>query len=1014
MDSAPPSEGAGNTNSHAIGNQVITHKPVPDWVKATLRPLNLHTPCSVPFPHISIPHQVLAGRLRLFVDNWKKLTQDLWVLNTIQGYKIPFSMDPYQKGIPESVVSKEEDVYISQEIQSLLDKGAVIPAPYHPGNFFSTVFTVPKRGGERRPIINLKCLNRFVPHVHFKMEGIQSLRDIIPPGDFMIKIDLKDAYFSIPIHPPHQKFLSFRWKHKTFQFTCLPFGLSSAPRTFTKVMKPVIAYLRSLGIRMVVYLDDMLILAQTKEELLRWRSIVLDLLENLGFLINYVKSELEPTQSLVFLGFLINTVCMQIKLPKDKVSQAIQEAQNLLQSQQASARQLAHLIGVFSSTLPAILPAPLNYRGLQLLKHQALKKGGYDVILPLTQEAKDDLDSESESGKRATSGERPTVPPDTVRCITDGLGGSMRGGADRWPLDSRREITAHKLPGAIGSHICSSSLCQRQTEFGNPHRNGQLHSSGICQSYGGNKVTKAVLLDKGSLELVPSATPVRSCIPHSREAECRSGLPVEVNCGPPRLEAGYNSISSNQFSLGPPRDRLVCVQDYQTAATVLQLEARPTSRGGGCIQAGVDRVHGLCKPSMGPDRSLCSIHPSAGCNDSTNHSIMARSAMVPDSVPSITGQSKVASFVPRPSNQPSGSQDSSPRESQSTGRMVHLRKSYQGAGISEEASSLLLASWRSSTTKNYNSSWRVWEQWCIQSGANPISPTLSDILNFLAYQFHQGKQYRSLNCYRSALSSVLAPIDGFDIGRHPLVCRILKGVFQLRPPKAKYTAFWSVEQILNHLASWGDNQSLPLQKLTWKLAMLLALCSASRTSDLTKLSVRHRIFSRDKVTFYPTGLAKQSSADRLPTPIEFQSFSDHLLCPVECLQRYEAVTTSFRMKSCQEQLFLSINKPHSPVVSSSIARWLKLVLTSAGIDTSIFSAHSTRGASTSAASLAGVTTQQILSTADWSTAKVFKTFYFRDGQVQSPRHGFDLSVLSASKSRCDKEPEPSEVQSLNG
>ena len=236
----------------------------------------------------------------------------------------------------------------------------------------------------------------------------------------------------------------------------------------------------------------------------------------------------------------------------------------------------------------------------------------------------------------------------------------------------------------------------------------------------------------------------------------------------------------------------------------------------------------------------------------------------------------------------------------------------------------------------------------------------------------------------------------------------------MRPPKAKYTAFWSVERVLNHLASWGDNQSLPLQKLTWKLAMLLAICSASRTSDLTKLSVSHRFFSSGKVTFYPTGLAKQSSPDNLPTPIEFHAFSDNLLCSVKCLQRYEAVTTSFRVKSEQEQLFLSINKPHSLVVSSSIARWLKSVLASSGVDISIFSAHSTRGASTSTASLAGVITQQILSTADWSTANVFKKFYFRDRQVQSPCQGFDLSVLSASKSRCDKEPEPSEVQSLNG
>ena len=620
------------------------------------------------------------------------------------------------------------------------------------------------------------------------------------------------------------------------------------------------------------------------------------------------------------------------------------------------------------------------------------------------------VDSESESGKWTTPGERSTIPPDRDRCISDGLGGSMPGGADRGSLDGRGESTPHKLSGAAGSYICDSSLCQGQTRPGSPCVHGQHHGCSICQSYGRNEVIEALRHDKEPVGLVSSATFNHSCIPYPREAECGSRPTIKVNCGPSRLDAGSNDIPSDQFSLGSSTGGLVCIQDYQAASTFFQLETRPTSRGSGCIQADMDRVYGICEPSMGANWSLCTVHPSAGCNDSANHPIMARSAMVPNSVSSLTGQSEATSSVPRPANEPSGSQNSTSKKSQSVGRMVHLRQSYQSAGISDEATALLLASWRGSTTKNYNSSWRVWEQWCIQSSTNPISPSLSDILNFIAFQFHQGKQYRSLNCYRSALSSVLAPIEGFDIGRHPLVCRILKGAFQLRPPKAKYTTFWSVEQVLSHLASWGDNQSLPLQKLTWKLAMLLALCSASRTSDLTKLSISHRVFSNGKVIFYPTGLAKQSSPDNLPTPIEFHAFPDNLLCPVECLQRYEAITISFRVKSEQQQLFLSIKKPHSPVVSSSVARWLKSVLASSGIDTSIFSAHSTRGASTSAASLAGVTTQQILSTADWSTANVFKKFYFRDRQVQSPRQGFNLSVLSASKSRCDKEPEPSDMQ----
>ena len=125
----------------------------------------------------------------------------------------------------------------------------------------------------------------------------------------MIKLDLKDAYFSIPVHSSHQSLLSLMWEEKTYSLASL-LGLNfECPSHIHEGDEAVIAYLRSLGIHFIIYLDDMLILAQTREELVKWRSIVLDCLENLGFLVNYMyeKSELEPTHSLVFLGFLINT-----------------------------------------------------------------------------------------------------------------------------------------------------------------------------------------------------------------------------------------------------------------------------------------------------------------------------------------------------------------------------------------------------------------------------------------------------------------------------------------------------------------------------------------------------------------------------------------------------------------------------------------------------------------------------------------------------------------------------------
>ena len=105
----------------------------------------------------------------------------------------------------------------------------------------------------------LKPLNFFVQKYHFKMENIYSTINYVSPGDYMVSLDFKDAYFSVPIHPLDWKLLRFFWKGQRFEFTCLPFGYSLAPTVFTKILKPFAATWRSEGIRISIYIDDILI-----------------------------------------------------------------------------------------------------------------------------------------------------------------------------------------------------------------------------------------------------------------------------------------------------------------------------------------------------------------------------------------------------------------------------------------------------------------------------------------------------------------------------------------------------------------------------------------------------------------------------------------------------------------------------------------------------------------------------------------------------------------------------------
>ena len=121
------------------------------------------------------------------------------------------------------------------------------------------------------------------------MEGLQVVKSLIQQGDFMMNFDLKDAYYALPIHHSHRNYLRFVYQARTCEFQCLPFGLSSALQAFTKRLKPALAVLRSMGIRVVIYIDDMLLLYQHGKVLQKIFAQVVDLVEKLDFLVKKEK-----------------------------------------------------------------------------------------------------------------------------------------------------------------------------------------------------------------------------------------------------------------------------------------------------------------------------------------------------------------------------------------------------------------------------------------------------------------------------------------------------------------------------------------------------------------------------------------------------------------------------------------------------------------------------------------------------------------------------------------------------
>ena len=138
--------------------------------------------------------------------------------------------------------------------------------------------------------------------MHFKMEGLSDVLNTTRPGIWMASVDLRGAYYSIPVHQEDQKFFSFAWEEKYYQFICLPNGYKDGPRVFTKVLKAPFAYLRRQGHASVIYLDDGYLQTSTYEECCRNIQCTTSLLEALGFFISD-KSVLTPTTRFDFPRF---------------------------------------------------------------------------------------------------------------------------------------------------------------------------------------------------------------------------------------------------------------------------------------------------------------------------------------------------------------------------------------------------------------------------------------------------------------------------------------------------------------------------------------------------------------------------------------------------------------------------------------------------------------------------------------------------------------------------------------
>ena len=712
-----------------------------------------------------------TGRLKYFQPVWQRITQDPWVLQVIQGYQLELLSTPTQHlQLTFPRLTQVEQKVLDQEVQELLDKQAVhqISASDTAG-FISSLFVVPKKDGGNRPVVNLKPLNQFLVYEHFKMEGIHMLRDLLRQGDYLVKIDLKDAYLTVPIWKGHQKYLRFLWKETLLEFACLPFGLATAPRVFTKLMKPVVAMLRQRGVRLIIYLDDMLIMAESTSLALHHAASALNLLESLGFVVNYHKSQLIPSQQIEFLGFLVDSVTLSLQLPGEKLRKIRKRCQQLLNVGETSIRELSKFLGLLTSSIQAVFPAPLHYRHLQRLKNLSLNTlQSYDAIIPLDSLAKEELvwwrdHLQAWNGKALFQKSVDLViETDASR---KGWGGLLRRSKYRGPMVFKRTETLHKFFRTPSRILCNQNFLQEQGSSTCQTADGQCVSSSLHQQNGGHPFPNSSQFGYRPLELVPRPqnTGVGRTPARSSELEGRQRISSDNRLQ--RLEIESSIFRNPCSEMGTFASRSLCLPTNFPVTTVCELETRSSCHCHRCFLNELGGHQRLCFSSICPHRTLFATGNDAECRPlSVSSSSMASTALVSNSSTLSSRQASVTSRHTRAFNE---RQSSTPFDQSATGWVGAISQRYQTSGISTETRDILLAAWRRNTSSAYSCAWNKWVSWCCQRQINPISASLTSVLEFLKDQFKGGKAYRTLNVYRSALSAVLPLVDSFRVGAHP-------------------------------------------------------------------------------------------------------------------------------------------------------------------------------------------------------------------------------------------------------
>ena len=532
----------------------------------------------------------VGAHLADFAPHWRSLLGNCRATGIVEdGVGIAFQQRPQLTHQCISFRTRNSRQDLQQAVDALLMKGAIERVMNVKSlGFYSRLFLVPKKTGDLRPVIDLSTLSCHMVVPHFKMETQGSVRSAIRSQEWTVSIDIRDAYHHVPMHQAVRKYLHFVVNKKVYQFTCLPFGLATSPREFTKLLRPVVSLLRQQGVKLHVYLDNWLIRADTPEQAQQHAQTTIKVLQFFGWIINFKKSDLTPSQDFQFIGMQFNTRRFTVApLPKMRVKvQSVH--QHWMANPNITARDLHRLLGILVFMASLVRWGRLRLHPVQRWAATAWcqRTGNWSDRIQVPQWV---LSEVAWWSSPAVLQDLPLAAREMeVTLFTDafssGLGSPVRLTLDTGTVVSISMIVPHKRSRDAGCHLCRERLPTSSEVPSGATDVRQCSDSGVHQKRGGHEVAHFDAEDHSTAQVVRQQGDYVGSRPSARSMQYPGGFPVQSRPDSDHgVDDGHGESMTSVCQVGRTTDRYVWDIRQQTTRQVHFAISGP--------QGGVDRCH---------------------------------------------------------------------------------------------------------------------------------------------------------------------------------------------------------------------------------------------------------------------------------------------------------------------------------------------------------------------------------------------------------------------------------------